>query len=391
VIDLGIAPPSNAYLEKNGIGSEPTFPLRVLVCDSCWLVQTEDFIAADSMFNENYAYFSSTSTSWLEKSELFVERIIPELQLTDQSLVIEIASNDGYLLEFFEKAHIPNLGIEPTKSTAEVAISKGIKTRVEFFTTFLAKELAQGGKADLIIGINVLAHVPDINDFVSGSSILLSDHGTIIFEFPHVQELIVNGYFDTIYHEHFSYLSVISLIPILKRFNLEVYKINSLETHGGSLQLYIGKIAAHPVHESVSRIVSGEEALGVNSIDFYSKLDFQAKEKRRAFLDLLSRISVQGKTIAGYGAAAKGNTLLNYCGLNSSSIEYICDAAEEKQGKLTPGSHIPIENPNFIFENSPDYVIVLPWNLSSEVEKILQPLRDKGTKLIQAFPEIKIF
>jgi len=391
MIDLGVAPPSNAYLERDFHEIELTFPLRVLVCSSCWLVQVEDFVAADSMFNEKYAYFSSTSTSWLKKSESFVHAVVPELRLTDDSFVVEIASNDGYLLQFFEYLRIPNLGIEPTRSTANVAISKGIDTRVEFFSSNLAIELSKVRKADLIVGINVLAHVSDINDFVLGASILLSDKGTVIYEFPHVQELIVNAYFDTIYHEHFSYLSITSLIPILNRCDLEIYKISKIETHGGSLQVYIGKRGNHSVQDSVMDVLNEEIALGVNSIDFYNKLDSQARDKRDILVNLLNTIRSEGKKIVGYGAAAKGNTLLNYCNIDSDSIEYICDAAEAKQGKLMPGSHIPIEKPSIIFEDSPDYVFVLPWNIANEIEGVLLPLRSKGTKILQAFPEIKVF
>ena len=391
VIDLGVAPPSNAYRERDSQEAELTFPLRVLVCSSCWLVQTEDFVAADSMFNEKYAYFSSTSTSWLRKSEALVHSIVPELKLTENSFIVELASNDGYLLQFFENLRIPNLGIEPTRSTANVAISRGINTRVEFFTSSLANELAKVRKANLIIGINVLAHVPDINDFVFGASILLSDEGTIVYEFPHVQELIVNGYFDTIYHEHFSYLSITSLIPILSRCDLEIYKIGKIETHGGSLQVYIGKRGNHVIQDSVADVLNKEMVLGVNSINFYKNLDFQARDKRQHLVNLINGIRSEGKKIVGYGAAAKGNTLLNYCNLDGDSIDYICDAAEDKQGKLMPGSHIPIERPSMIFEDSPDYVFVLPWNIASEIEGILRPLRAKGTKIIQAFPDIKVY
>jgi SAM-dependent methyltransferase len=392
-LDLGSAPPSNAYLNKADLSKPETYyPLKIRVCEQCWLVQTEDYAAASDLFNSEYAYFSSTSTSWLAHSARYAEKVIHDLGLNRQNLVIEIASNDGYLLKNFIVRGIPCLGIEPTASTASVAEQNGIPVLREFFTENLAQELAAEGKqADLIVGNNVYAHVPDINDFTAGLKRILKAGGTITLEFPHLMRLIQSSQFDTIYHEHFSYLSLHTVKRIFKNAGLRIWNVEELTTHGGSLRIY----ACHDEDkretlEIVERISNEELLSGMRQLATY--LDFQTRvnEIKYNLVEFLIRNSRAGKPVAGYGAAAKGNTLLNYSGVKPDLLQFICDASMAKQGKYMPGSHIPIYPPSALLERKPHYVLLLPWNLKDELEQQLAYVKNWGGELVTAVPELSI-
>jgi len=392
--DLGSAPPSNAYLTAQTLHAPETwFPLRVLVCEQCWLAQTEDFARADELFDKDYAYFSSTSSSWLEHARRYVDAMRNRLGLTRESFVVEVASNDGYLLRNFVAAGIPCLGIEPTASTAAAAEALGIPVLREFFGEGLARRLAsEGRQADLILGNNVYAHVPDINDFTAGLKAALKPGGTITLEFPHLLRLIEQTQFDTIYHEHFSYLSLYTVCRIFAAAGLRVWDVEPLPTHGGSLRVF-GCHADDPRQEApaVGATVRAEEAAGLRNRDAYRQFQVRAEAIKHDLLRFLIEQKRAGKTVAAYGAAAKGNTLLNFSGIRPDLLPYVCDAAASKQGKYLPGSRIPIIAPEMLAERKPDYVLILPWNIAEEVRTQQQRIRDWGGRFVVAVPRLIIF
>ncbi|OSQ40475.1 class I SAM-dependent methyltransferase [Thalassospira mesophila] len=393
-LDLGFAPPSNAYLTVADLSKpERYYPLQIKVCTECWLVQTEDYAQADELFNQDYAYFSSTSKSWLEHAERYAKAMIEKLDLGSENLVVEIASNDGYLLRNFVAKNIPCLGIEPTASTAIVAEQQGIPILREFFGQALAQKLvADGQQADLIAGNNVYAHVPDINDFTRGLKTLLKPGGTITLEFPHVMRLMEFTQFDTVYHEHFSYLSLYTVKRIFKAAGLRVADVEELSTHGGSLRVYGCHVDdPRPASNAVTDILNEEEKRGLQDIAIYRDFQDRADTVKNDLLAFLLQAKNDGKTVAAYGAAAKGNTLLNYAGVKPDLIPFVCDAAPAKQGKYMPGSHIPIHAPSMLSENRPDYLLILPWNIASEIEHNNMFLAEQGTSFFTAIPEIKFF
>lgn len=392
-LDLGFAPPSNAYLVESDLYAPETwFPLKLHVCENCWLVQTEDYARADELFRYDYAYFSSTSTTWLEHARRYVETMRQRLALDKNSFVIEVASNDGYLLKNFVAAGIPCLGIEPTASTAAAAEALGIPVLREFFGEEKARELAaQGKQADLILGNNVYAHVPDINDFTAGLKAALKPGGTITLEFPHLLRLIQENQFDTVYHEHFSYLSLHTVQRIFQKAGLRVWDVEQLPTHGGSLRVF-GCHAEDPRPETtaVATLIAAEEQGGLRNLDTYRQFQPRAEKIKNDLIAFLIEQKRVGKTVAAYGAAAKGNTLLNFAGIRPDLLPYVCDAAPSKQGKHMPGSHIPILQPNILREHKPDFVIILPWNIAQEVQQQNADIREWGGKFVVTIPSLKI-
>jgi SAM-dependent methyltransferase len=392
-LDLAFAPPSNAYLSKEDLRTpEKYFPLKLFVCDQCWLVQTEDYVCADELFSSDYAYFSSVSQSWLEHAKRYVESITELLKLDRNSSVIEIASNDGYLLRNFVKADIPCLGIEPTASTAEAAEKLGVPVLREFFGEALARRLASENKqADLIIGNNVFAHVPFINDFAAGLKAALKPNGTITLEFPHLMRLIEHTQFDTVYHEHFSYLSLNTVKRIFERAGLRVWRVDELPTHGGSLRVYGCHAEDRRAEEaSVNKVIGEEERLGLTQVDTYRDFQARADEVKNGLLHFLLEQRRLGKKVAAYGAAAKGNTLLNYAGVKPDLLPYVCDAAASKQGKFLPGSHIPVLHPDVLKDDRPDVVLILPWNIAPEVTRQLAQISEWGGQFAVAIPSVRI-
>jgi SAM-dependent methyltransferase len=392
-LDLGFAPPSNAYLTTADlIRPEKYYPLKVKVCDQCWLVQTEDYTEADELFSPEYAYFSSTSTSWLAHAARYAKKIIPQLRLTRDSFVIEVASNDGYLLKNFVAVGIPCLGIEPTKSTAVVAEQLGIPVMRKFFGEQLANQLANDGKqADLIVGNNVYAHVPDINDFTRGLKAALKPGGTITLEFPHLMRLIENTQFDTVYHEHFSYLSLHTAERIFKATALRICDVEELATHGGSLRIF-GCHAEdpRPISPAVGALLAEEAQGGLQSLPTYQDFQARADKVKDDLLVFLLEQKRAGKKVAAYGAAAKGNTLLNYAGVKPDLLPFVCDAADAKQGKFLPGSHIPILPPDALSAQRPDYLVIFPWNIVAEVKQQTARLAEQGTKFVTAVPKLEM-
>lgn len=392
--DLVNSPPSNSYLRPEQLNEPEIFyPLRVFVCEQCFLVQIDEFKKADEIFDENYAYFSSFSKSWLAHSKQYVEMMCARFGYDENSQIIEVASNDGYLLQYFKEKNIPVLGIEPTLSTAQAARAKGIESWTEFFGVNLAEKLAaENLKADLLLGNNVLAHVPDINDFVGGLAIALKFGGVVTMEFPHVLQLVENNQFDTIYHEHFSYLSLHTVKQIFAAHNLTIFDVEELTTHGGSLRIFAERSGdeTHAVTANVGDLLNKEIRSGLTNLDYY--LDFQPKINKIK-LDLLAFLIEQkrlGKKIAAYGAAAKGNTLLNYCGIKKDLIDFVADASPHKQNLLMPGSCIPIVSEDRIKQEKPDFVVVLPWNLKSEIYTQLKYIREWGGKLVVPIPSLEI-
>lgn len=390
-IDLGFAPPSNAYLSDVDLQRpEKSYPLRVFVCDECWLVQTEDYAEAAELFSHSYAYFSSTSSTWLEHAKRYFESIQKRLSLSSESFVIEVASNDGYLLKNFVQAGIPCLGIEPTGSTAKAAEKLGIPVRIEFFSERLGKELAKSGRqADLIIGNNVFAHVPDINDFTRGLKSALKPSGTITLEFPHLMRLVESTQFDTIYHEHFSYLSLNAVSCIFSASGLKLIDVEELSTHGGSLRIYACH-AEHAVRSSraVSRMLARERKSGLLDLTTYTAFQERAEKIKNDFLAFLIELKRGRKKVAAYGAAAKGNTLLNFAGVKPDLLPFVCDAAPSKQGKFLPGSHIPIKHPSKLAAEAPDFLVILPWNIAEEVRRQNAALSSGGTKFVTVVPSL---
>lgn len=393
LVDLGAAPPSNAYLTEQDLSRpEAYYPLKVRVCQACWLVQTEDYTQADELFTKDYAYFSSTSASWLAHAARYSEMMTRRLGLNGQSLVIELASNDGYLLKNFLAAGIPCLGIEPTASTAEAAQALGIPVLREFFGEALGKRLCDNGQlADLIVGNNVYAHVPDINDFTQGMKAALKPGGTITLEFPHLLRLIAHTQFDTIYHEHYSYLSLYTVSRIFASCGLRVTDVEELPTHGGSLRI-------HGCHaddgradgDSVARILQAEQMNGLQRPETYQAFQARVDQIKNSFIGFLIQQQRAGKSVAAYGAAAKGNTLLNYAGIKPDLLPLVCDAAAYKQGKFLPGSRIPIHAPEKLREARPDYVVVFPWNIVEEVISQNEYIRGWGGKFVTAVPSLEI-
>ncbi len=393
LVDLGSAPPSNAYLTFQTLRApEKYFPLRVLVCTQCWLAQTDDYAQANELFGADYAYFSSTSTGWLAHAARYAKQVTQQLGLTKDSLVVEVASNDGYLLKNFVAAGIPCLGIEPTASTAAAAEQLGIPVMREFFGEQLGKQLATMGKqGDLITGNNVYAHVPDINDFTRGLKAALKPLGTITLEFPHLLQLLEHTQFDTIYHEHFSYLSLYTTTLIFQAAGLRVYDIEELPTHGGSLRIY-GCHAQdrREASEAVGAMLAEEKQRGLQTAKIYETFQAKADQIKNDLLAFLVEQKRTGKRVAAYGAAAKGNTLLNYAGVKPDLLPFVCDAAVAKQAKFMPGSHIPILAPEILSKDRPDYLLILPWNIAAEVKQQNARLAALGTKFVTAVPTLEV-
>lgn len=394
LIDLGAAPPSNAYLNQQTLHApEKYFPLRVLVCAECWLVQTEDYAGADELFSADYAYFSSFSTSWLKHAEKYVTNMALRFALNANSHIVEVAANDGYLLQYAKALGIPCLGIEPTASTANAARAKDIEIVEAFFGVKLAQQLAaQGRQADLISANNVLAHVPDINDFVSGFAALLKPAGVSTFEFPHLLSLVTESQFDTIYHEHYSYLSLTAVKRIFEHNRLSVFDVEALPTHGGSLRVYaqLKDTGVRGISQSVAKLLERETAAGMNRTSFYAGFQAKANKVKNELLAFLIEAQQAGKSVVGYGAAAKGNTLLNYAGVRPDLLPYVVDRNPAKQDKFLPGSRIPIVAEGQMKQNRPDYVVILPWNLRAEVVEQLAYIREWGGQFVTAVPSLKV-
>ena len=393
-LDLVNAPPSNSFLTFSQLNEpEVYYPLRVLVCDNCFLVQIDEYQKSSTIFNHDYVYFSSFSTSWLSHAKSYCEKVVDRFSLDKNSSVVEIASNDGYLLQYFFERKIPVLGIEPTKNTAKVAMDKGIETITEFFGIDLAEALVKKGvSADLLIGNNVLAHVPDINDFVAGMQHILSPQGTITMEFPHLIQLIDNNQFDTIYHEHFSYLSLFTVQSIFLAKGLEIYDVDEISTHGGSLRIYAKHVGdtSKQISANVINLIQREKSKGVDKLDYYKGFTDKVEQIKLDLLSFLIDQKKKGKKVAGYGAAAKGNTLLNYCGIKKDLISLVVDANPIKQDKFLPGSHIPVVNEEMMKLERPDFVIIFPWNLSVEIKQQLSYIREWGGRFLIPIPTIVI-
>lgn len=399
-LDLGSAPPSNAYLNQAALRApESWFPLRLLVCETCWLVQTEDHAGREALFTDDYAYFSSFSSSWLAHAQAYVQALQERLALHARSCVVEVASNDGYLLQYVQAAGIPCYGIEPTASTAAAARAKGIAVVERFFGVALAEELvANGQQADLVVANNVLAHVPDINDFVGGFARLLKPHGVATFEFPHLLRMVQGCQFDTAYHEHYSYLSLTAMQRVFAANGLVVIDVQELPTHGGSLRVFAARAdtAAHP-HATdhgaahVRQLLATESAAGMDSAGFYSNFQLQAIRIKRELLSFLLHCQASGVTLGGYGAAAKGNTLLNFAGVRPDLLPYVVDRNPAKQGQYLPGSRIPIVDEAHLRKHRPDRVLILPWNLRDEVAAQLAYVREWGGKFVVAVPRLEVF
>ena len=392
-VDLGSSPPSNNFLCNQDLDSpEKWYPLRVLICNNCFLLQTEDFAYYKDLFNTNYPYFSSTSSSWIEHASKYVKDIIKKFNINKNSLVLEIAANDGYLLQFFNQAKIPNFGIEPTISTAKVAKSKGLEIIEEFFCSKLAIDILNNkGKIDLIIANNVLAHVPNINDFLNGIKILLKNDGLATFEFPYLLNLIDEIQFDTIYHEHFSYFSMTTIKYIFNKNGLIIFHIEKIPTHGGSIRVFAqNKVGKQKIEMSVINLINEEKKRNILSLKFYNKFQSKVNKVKNNFLSFLIEKKNCGKTIFGYGAAAKGNTLLNYSGIKSDLIQYVIDRNVHKQNMFLPGSRIEIKDEDFLKLYQPDIIIILPWNLSEEISKQLEYSKSWNAEIYTVMPEIKL-
>ena len=392
-LDLGSSPPSNAYLSRAQLAEpEMWFPLRLLVCTECWLVQTEDHAGREALFTDDYAYFSSVSRSWLGHAERYVSEMEARFSLNGESMVVEIAANDGYLLQFVKQRGIPCYGVEPTR-TAEAARAKGIEIVGEFFGVSLAEELVKRRRAaDLTAANNVLAHVPDINDFVAGFARLLKRDGVATFEFPHLLRMVRERQFDTAYHEHYSYLSLGAVAGIFERNGLRVFDVTELSTHGGSLRVFAQRLdeGRQPVSTAVPHLLALEESAGMSTPAFYQSFQSVAERVKNDLLSFLIDAKRGDKRVIAYGAAAKGNTLLNFAGVKPDLLAYVCDAAPSKQGKFMPGSRVPILHPDAIAEEKPDYVLILPWNIADEVQTQLRFVRDWGAKFVTAVPHLQI-
>jgi SAM-dependent methyltransferase len=390
--DLGMSPLSNAYVKPERLLSmEPFYPLTVYVCDSCRLVQLPAVVTPETIFSD-YAYFSSYSDSWLEHARRYTAAMIERFGFGPHSRVVEIASNDGYLLQYFKQAGVPVLGVEPAANVAKVAEEAGVPTLVRFFGRQTARDLVEGGRtADLLLGNNVLAHVPDINDFVAGLKILLKADGVVTMEFPHLVQLMRGNQFDTIYHEHFSYLSLLSVERIFEAHGLRLFDVEELPTHGGSLRIYARHAdAAEEASERLRKVRHDEEAYGLDDPATYSRFAGQVVETKRALLAFLIEARREGKTIVGYGAPAKGNTLLNYCGIRQDFIDYTVDRSPHKQGSFLPGTRLAIHAPERLRETKPDYVLILPWNLRDEIVEQMAWIREWGGKFVVPIPKVEV-
>ncbi|MEP6465360.1 MAG: class I SAM-dependent methyltransferase [Parafilimonas sp.] len=391
-IDLNNSPASNSFLTREQLNEPEVFyPLKVYTCSNCFLVQVDEYKKSGAIFNSEYVYYSSYSTSWLAHAKQYVDMMTEQFNLDNGSQVIEIASNDGYLLQYFKQKNIPVLGIEPTANTAKVAEEKDIKSIVDFFGIRLAETLAgKGIQADLLLGNNVLAHVPDINDFVGGMKIILKPTGVITMEFPHLMQLVENNQFDTIYHEHFSYLSFHTVKKIFEAQGLEMFDVDELSTHGGSLRIYAKhkEDATKIISENVTILLKKEEEKGMLSLNYYNNFQQKALNVKLAFTAFLIQQKNAGKKIAAYGAAAKGNTLLNYCGIKNDLIDFVVDANPHKQNKWLPSSHIPVVNEEYLKQIRPDFVIIFPWNLKEEITKQLSYIKEWNAQFVIAIPEL---
>lgn len=394
LVDLGMSPLCESYVSASQLNQmEPFYPLHVYVCESCYLAQLEEYVSPEDIFTE-YAYFSSYADSWLQHSKNYTDFMVERFGINANSLVIELASNDGYLLQYFVEKGVPVLGIEPARNVAQVAIDKGIPTLVEFFGETMAERLVtEGTKGDLILGNNVLAQVPALNDFVQGMKILLKPGGVITVEFPHLVRLIDENQFDTIYHEHFSYFSFISVEKIFAAHGLTIFDVEELPTHGGSLRIFAkhAEDPAKPVTARAAALRKREEALGLRRMETYDAFSEKVKDIKRKLLDFLIHVKRNGKRICGYGAPGKGNTLLNYCGIRTDFLDFTVDKNPYKQGKFTPGTHIPIFSPDKIREVRPDYLFILPWNFKDEIIGQMAYVRDWGGKFIVPIPEVKVY
>ena len=393
-VDLGVSPLANSYLKEEQLHMmEPFYPLHSYVCEKCYLVQLPESQSSEHIFSD-YAYFSSYSESWLKHAKDYSDLMIERFGFDTSSQVIEIASNDGYLLQYFKRKGIPVLGIEPAKNVARAALEAGIPTIIKFFNSQTAAELADEGKyADLLIGNNVLAHVPELNDFVKGLKIILKPSGIITMEFPHLMRLIEENQFDTIYHEHFSYFSFSTVERIFTSHGLTIFDVDELLTHGGSLRIYAchSEDRSKSVSQSVSSLKKREEAAGFSRLEYYLSFAEQVKETKRKILIFLIEAKQKEKSIVGYGAPAKGNTLLNYCGIRRDFIDYTVDRSPHKQGLYLPGTHIPIYHPDKIRETKPDYLLILPWNLKEEIMEQMSYIRDWGGKFVVLIPTVKVY
>lgn len=391
--DLGTSPLSNAYLKEENLKKQEAFyPLHAYVCDHCFLVQLEEFQTPDKIFDD-YAYFSSYSESWLKHAEKYVKEMQQKFSFNSSSQVIEIASNDGYLLRYFKEQGIPVLGIEPAANVAEAAERIGIPTLVKFFGVNTAKELkAKGVEADLLIGNNVLAHVPDLNDFVAGMKLLLKVDGIITMEFPHLLQLMEKNQFDTIYHEHFSYFSLLTAIKVFKKHGLDIFDVEELPTHGGSLRIYAkhAQCSLYVKSKQVEDLLKKEVAFGLNHLETYKHFQKKVVRTKEHLLRFLKQAKEKGKSVVGYGAPAKGNTLLNYCGVTTDLMKFTVDLSPHKQGKFLPGTHLPIKSPDAIAQAKPDYLLVLPWNLKEEIMKQMAHVREWNGKFVIPIPIVEV-
>lgn len=393
-VDLGMSPLCESYLSSEQLNQmEPFYPLHVHVCHNCFLVQLESYVSPEHIFTE-YAYFSSYADTWLQHAKAYTDRMVERFHLNKQSHVVEVASNDGYLLQYFVEKTIPCLGIEPAANVAKVAIDNGVPTLVEFFGVESARRLAaQGKQADLLLGNNVLAQVPDLNDFVAGMKILLKPQGVITVEFPHLMCLMTENQFDTIYHEHFSYFSFITAEKIFAAHGLTLFDVEELPTHGGSLRIYARhqEDDSQPISDRAIELRKREEEAGFTQMQCYANFAEQVKETKRKLLDFLIQAKREGKTVVGYGAPGKGNTLLNYCGIRTDFLDYTVDRNPYKQGKFLPGTHIPIYHPDKIQATKPDYVLILPWNFKDEIMAQMSFIRDWGGKFVVPIPEVRVY
>ncbi|WP_319543665.1 class I SAM-dependent methyltransferase [uncultured Pseudodesulfovibrio sp.] len=393
-IDLVNQPPSNSFLKKEQLDEPETyFPLKLFVCPDCFLVQIDEYKNSQEIFSDDYVYFSSFSSSWVEHAKRYVDMAEQRFSLDAESMVMEIASNDGYLLQWFVKKGIPCLGIEPTGGTADAAEKIGVPTRREFFGTTLARQIVVENKQpDLLLGNNVLAHVPDINDFVEGLAIALKQGGTITMEFPHLMQLVSQNQFDTIYHEHFSYLSLVSVSEVFASHGLTIFDVEELPTHGGSLRIFARHTTDHtrPVTESVKGVLAKETSAGMTGLDYYRNFQSKADTVKADLLEFLIRQKRAGKTVAAYGAAAKGNTLLNYCGIKTDLISFCVDASPHKQNLFLPGSHIPVLHPDKLKEQRPDFILILPWNIQNEIMEQHSYVSEWGCKFVTAISHLAI-
>ncbi len=392
-VDLGMSPPCQTHIEPHQLNHmEAFYPLHTYVCERCFLVQLQEYVSPGDIFSE-YAYFSSYADTWLKHVKAYTDLMVERFGISSKSQVVEIASNDGYLLQYFLEKGVPVLGVEPAANVAKVAMQKGIPTMVKFFGRATARELAAAGKyADLLLGNNVLAHVPDLNDFVGGMQILLKPDGVITMEFPHLMKLMQENQFDTIYHEHFSYFSFLTVEQVFAAHGLTLFDVDELPTHGGSLRIYgrHGEDHSKPVSSRVEALRERESAAGFSTLGQYRQFDQQVKKTKRDLLECLIGIKGEGKSIAGYGAPGKGNTLLNYCGIRTDFLDYTVDRNPYKQGKYTPGTHIPIHAPTKLRESRPDYLLILPWNLKEEIMEQTSYIREWGGKFIVPIPEVQI-